>query len=76
MPDAMDRCQQYNIDAVDDAQRRRASASPAAGLAACERLDCGEPINPERTALGARLCMECQGEADARDAHFRALGKR
>lgn len=72
----MDRCQQFNDDVVADALARLASKARSAGLSECERLDCGEPINPERTALGARLCMECQHEADAQAAHFRAWSRR
>ena len=72
MPDAMDHCQQHNIDQVDDALRRHADRPQRVGLTRCEVADCREPIHPQRTALGARLCIECQQEAEARDAHLSA----
>lgn len=71
MADAMGLCQQYNDDAVADALRNRAATPRAAGLAACERLDCGEPIHPHRTALGARLCMECQQVDELEASRYR-----
>jgi hypothetical protein len=71
MPDAMDQCQQFNDDQTEDALRRHADRARPVGLSHCERSDCREPIKPERTALGARLCMECQHEEEAREAHFR-----
>ena len=70
MTDAMDRCQQFNDDAVADALKRHASRPQPRGLTHCEVADCREPIRPERTALGARLCDECQEEDDKRSAHF------
>lgn len=71
MPDAMDRCQQFNDDATADALARHADRSRTIGLSHCEVADCGEPIARERTALGARLCLECQKAEEAQAAHFR-----
>lgn len=71
MPDAMDQVQQLVDDTASDALRRHADRPQRAGLTHCEVADCREPIAPRRTALGARLCMECQQEQEARDAHFR-----
>ncbi|MGH8075588.1 MAG: hypothetical protein ACREO4_16180 [Lysobacter sp.] len=77
MPDAMDRVQQHAADLNDDALRRhRQQQAQRAGLSECERLDCREPIRPERTARGARLCDECQEEQDKRDVHFATWARR
>jgi hypothetical protein len=70
MPDAMDRVQQHVEDSASDALRRHADRPRTQGLMHCEVADCREPIHPKRTALGARLCIECQQEAEARDAHL------
>lgn len=72
MSDAMDRCQQFNEDHVGDALKRHAQARSdrADGLTECEMLDCGEPIAPQRTRLGARLCEECQADADLRASRY------
>ncbi len=70
MPDAMDRCQQFNADQIEDALRRHADRPQRAGLTRCEMADCREPIAPERTALGARLCMDCQRGEEAAHAHL------
>lgn len=76
MPDAMDAVQQFAADATDDALRRHQARPVVAGRTTCANLDCGEPIGPARTALGAQLCMECQREHEARSAHFRTWGRR
>ena len=70
MPDAMDRLQQFNDDAVSDALQRHADRPRAPGLTACENLDCREPIPPARTELGARLCIDCQRAEEAASAHL------
>lgn len=64
MPDHMDRVQQH-------AQRPR-----MVGLAFCADEACGEPVSPERQAMGAQLCLECQSTAEARAAHFGKRGPR
>lgn len=71
MPDAMDKLQAFNDDHVQDSISRHQSNSAArAGRAYCERLDCGEPIRPERTRQGAQRCDECEAEHQIRNAHF------
>jgi RNA polymerase-binding transcription factor DksA len=74
MPDAMDAIQERALREQAEIVGSRPRA--AAGLAHCERADCREPIAPQRTALGARLCMDCQQEAEARGAHFRQWSRR
>ena len=72
MPDAMDAVQ-ADVDArVEDALRRHRAgvAVRAPGLTHCEVLDCREPIPAERTRLGARLCDDCEREAQIRRAQF------
>lgn len=70
MPDAMDAVQQLAADHVDDALKRHRSRPVAAGRTTCANLDCGEPIAPTRTALGAQLCLACQKADEAQAAHF------
>ena len=74
MGDAMDRAQDFNLLHVEDALRRHAQRPRAAGLTACEVADCREPIRAERTALGARLCDDCQDEEDRRRAAYARSG--
>lgn len=71
MPDAMDHVQQLNDDLAADALKRHASRPQLAGLAACENLDCGEPISDYRRLHGARLCLACQRGEEAASAHQR-----
>lgn len=76
MPDAMDAVQ-ADVDArnADALQRHRSTATTRRpGLPACEQLDCGEPIEPARQRLGARLCTDCQRVDDIR-AHQYAPGR-
>lgn len=75
MPDAMDRLQQFNDDQAEDALKRHADRARPEGLTHCEVADCREPIAPARTALGARLCMECQKAEEAQAAHFRTWNR-
>lgn len=72
MSDTMDRCQQFNEDHLGDALKRHASSrrERPEGLEFCEMLDCREPIAPARTRLGARLCEECQADADLRARQY------
>lgn len=72
MPDDMDRVQEFNDQVVADALARHRSGNRqrTAGLTHCETLDCGEPIEAARTRLGARLCSDCQCEADIRARQF------
>ena len=73
MPDAMGQVQQAAVDNVADALARHRANAPTRrpGLTHCETLDCREPIEPQRTALGARLCEDCQREADIRARQYR-----
>jgi len=77
MPDAMDHVQAH-VEALTrtalEQHAQRTTARP--GLPRCERHDCGEPIEPVRTARGARLCLECQEEHDKRNAHFAVWARR
>lgn len=76
MPDAMDRVQQHAQDLASDALQAHANRPRLPGLDFCEVLDCGEPITPTRTAMGARLCLDCQKAEEARAAHFAQWGRR
>ena len=76
MPDAMDQVQQHVQDLADDALGAHARRPRREGRDTCENADCGELIASERRALGARLCMDCQREDEARAAHFRTWGRR
>ena len=76
MPDAMDRLQQEALDHASDAVAAHADRPRSLGLSHCEREECGEAIAANRTAMGARLCIECQKEVEARAAHFRTWGRR
>lgn len=66
----MDAVQQHAQHMAEDALQRHAARRQVAGRTSCANLDCGEPITPARTALGAQLCMECQIEAEGQAAHF------
>lgn len=71
MPDAMDSVQAFNEDHVQDSlKRHQTNAARRPGRTHCERLDCCEPIRPERTAQGAQRCEECEEEHQRRNAHF------
>ncbi len=72
MPDFVDRAQ-HLVDAhlADAMERHRAGTGlKRAGLTHCEIGGCGEPIEPKRTNLGARLCSDCQYEADIRARQY------
>ena len=72
MGDAVDRAQALSEALLADALQRQLATAPArqAGLTHCEILDCREPIPAERTRLGARLCDDCEREAQIRRAQF------
>lgn len=76
MPDLMDAVQQYAADHTADALAQHARRPVVQGRTHCAQQDCGEPIAPERTSLGAQLCLDCQHEQEARDAHFAKWGRR
>jgi len=37
---------------------------------AIKECECGEPLQPERLALGAVTCIDCKTEKERRDAFF------
>lgn len=76
MPDAMDRVQQLAQDLAADAVAEHARRPVAAGRTHCANLDCGEPIAPARTALGAQLCLDCQQAEEAARVHQAAWRRR
>ena len=71
MPDHMDHVQAA-VQAATDAAIAKAAA-PKRGATHCE--ECGEPIGEYRQALGARLCLVHQREAEQR-ARFKTRGAR
>lgn len=71
MPDHMDRVQDA-VQAATDAAVAQATA-PKRGASHCE--ECGEPIGEYRMALGARLCLVHQREAEQRQ-RFTTRGSR
>ena len=75
MPDLMDSVQERLLAEADALQAVRLDRRPA-GRTHCSSEDCGEPISPERTALGAQLCIECQRGAEAKAAHFATWSRR
>lgn len=76
MPDAMDRVQQHALDLTADALAEHARRQMASGRTHCGNLDCGEPIAPARTALGAQLCLDCQRVEEAQAVHLAAWQRR
>lgn len=76
MPDVLDFVQQQTEREDARALAAHVERPRQQGRTTCERHDCGEPIHPARTALGARLCIECQHEQEARDAHFNTWRRR
>lgn len=76
MPDAMDALQQHNDDRVADALSAHARRPKPEGRDFCANLDCGEPITPQRRALGAQLCLPCQKAEEGQAAHLNAWRRR
>jgi ribosomal protein S14 len=71
MPDHMDRVQDA-VQAATDAAVAQAT-QPKRGATHC--AECGEPVGEYRQALGARLCLVHQREAEQR-ARFKTRGAR
>lgn len=71
MADECDRAQLFEEAARDNAlsQHLRRHAHQAPGLSRC--AECDEPISELRRHAGARLCIDCQSDAEAR---ARSLG--
>ena len=71
MADECDRAQRFEEAARDNAlslhMRRHAHHAP--GLARCQ--ECDEPISDLRRREGARLCVECQSDAEQRERSTR-----
>ena len=74
MPDAMDAIQERVL--LDTEAAVAARAAQAEGRTHCAYAGCGEPITPERTALGAQFCLDCQRAAESSAAHFRTWCRR
>jgi RNA polymerase-binding transcription factor DksA len=72
----MDAVQQYAENYTADALAQHARRPVVQGRTHCANTDCGEPIAPTRTALGAQLCLDCQHAEEARAAHFAKWGHR
>jgi RNA polymerase-binding transcription factor DksA len=75
MPDLHDAVQELEQRERDAIVANRVQQN-AQGLTHCERADCREPIDAARTRLGARLCMDCQHEREAQQAHFAQWARR
>lgn len=75
MPDLMDAVQDRLLAEAEALQAVR-EQRPVQGRTRCATDGCGEPISPERTALGAQLCMDCQRGEEARAVHFRTWARR
>ena len=71
MPDHMDYVQAA-VQAATDAAVAQAT-QPKRGATHCE--ECGEPVGEYRQALGARLCLVHQREAERR-ARYKTRGAR
>lgn len=74
MVDAVDRVQAQTEAQLANALEHRARQPARAGLTRCEDADCGEPIAPMRTAMGARLCVECATADERLAAQHRGRG--
>jgi RNA polymerase-binding transcription factor DksA len=70
MPDAMDAVQTFNDEHTADALQRHAQRKVAPGRTHCAYIDCREPIFDARRLMGAQLCLACQQEEEARNAHL------
>ena len=71
MVDDVDRVAAMDELHLEDAMRARAQRPACVGLTHCEDMECGEPITPQRQAMGARLCIDCATADEARAAHQR-----
>lgn len=71
MGDLMDQVQAQIEAQLANALEHRARAPVRAGLSHCEDVECREPIAPLRTAIGARLCIDCAREEEHRAQQHR-----
>lgn len=71
MADLIDAAQALNDLHTQQALKRH-SNRPAAqpGFTRCEITACREPIEPARTRLGARLCLDCAEEERLRAGQY------
>lgn len=76
MPDHMDHVQALADQHAASVLQARASRPRKAGRTHCEDEGCGEPISPERQAMGARMCVPCARAAEAKVAHLGTWGRR
>lgn len=74
MVDAVDRTQALTDAHLTNALEHHARRRTPVGLTRCEDADCREPIAPMRTAMGARLCIDCAKAAEAHAAQHRGRG--
>lgn len=74
MADAADFARDYAERLNQEALARHANRPRPVGFTHCEYADCREPIAPERTALGARLCVDCEEDERLRRAQFAGQG--
>lgn len=71
MADFMDAAQALNeLHTEQSLLRHRNRPAPRPGFTRCEITACREPIEPERTRLGARLCLDCAEEDRLRAAQY------
>lgn len=71
MADFMDAAQALNELHTQQALKRHHNRqAPRQGFTRCEIAACREPIEPERTRLGARLCIDCAEEDRLRAAQY------
>lgn len=66
--DIIDRAQALQQADIDHALANR--RPPKRGLTHCENVDCGEPISEQRQQLGARMCIDCARDEEARAAQW------
>ncbi|WP_101926988.1 MULTISPECIES: hypothetical protein [Luteimonas] len=78
MADDADRVQDMTERQMANAleHRARVQANGRPGLTHCEQLDCGMPISALRTQMGARLCVPCANDEEARGVHQAAWRRR
>ena len=74
MGDLMDRVQAQTDAQLANALEHGARLKRRPGLTHCEDADCREPIAEMRTAMGARLCIDCATAAEAQAAQYRRRG--
>lgn len=51
-------------------ERQRSKAAPEQDGSEPDCIDCGEPIGPERLALGRCRCFECQSRLEKQQRRY------